>query len=100
MYYFWSKCEWETIIEIVEDRVYIKPFVGCKDYESAKIDVTNDNSSFGWLEFAQTHIKHQNYGNRAKIDVFDQLEWLWSEFVDYCWHTRLKYERDDPKFYV
>ena len=42
----------------------------------------------------------QIYKNEAKIDIFDQLEYRWDEFIDLCWHTRLRYERDNAKFYV
>ena len=47
---------------------------------------------------AKEHINKQIYENKAKIDVFDQLEWKWNEFIDYCWYTRLKYERNNPKY--
>jgi predicted dehydrogenase len=36
----------------------------------------------------------------AKIDIFDQLQWKWNEFIDYLWYTRLRYERDNPKFHI
>ena len=96
---FWSKCEWELIIEITDDnRVLLKPWVGCYDKEKATIDVTND-TTFDWKGFANEHIGKQIYNNKAKVDVYDQLKWRWDEFVDYIWRTRLKYERDHPKFH-
>jgi len=57
-----------------------------------------DREDFDWRSFAEFHIGKQIYKNEAKIDVFDQLEWKWDEFVDYCWYTRLRYERRNPKF--
>lgn len=93
MYRFWSKSEWELLIGIDPDnRVLLTPWCGCRDLEKARIDVTKDRS-FDWLSFAKKHIQQQIFENAAKIDVFDQLEWRWDEFVDYCWNTRLKYER-------
>lgn len=99
MYSFWSKCEWELVIEIDSDnRIWLNPWVGCREPENVRIDVT-DREDFDWNGFAKEHINKQVYKNKAKIDVFDQLKWRWEELVNYCWYTRLKYERDNPKFY-
>ena len=98
MYYYWSKCEWELIIEVDDDnRIWLSPWVGCREPENVRIDVT-DREDFDWRSFAETHIGKQIYKNEAKIDVFDQLEWRWTEFIDYCWYTRLKWERRNSKF--
>jgi short subunit dehydrogenase-like uncharacterized protein len=69
-----------------------------RDPEKVAIDVTTD-LSFDWFGFANYHLSKQIYGNSAKIDVWDQLAWQWEAFVDYCWHTGLPYERDNPKFH-
>jgi len=99
MYYYWSKCEWELIITIDENhRVWLYPWAGCSNPEEAKIDVT-ECTDFDWLSFAEEYINKQTYNDKAKIDVFDQLQWRWDEFIDYCWYTRLKWERDDVKFH-
>lgn len=96
---YWSRCEYEVIIEIDDDnRIWLKPWVGCIDPESVKIDVTDDEN-FDWRGFAEEHIGKQIYKNCAKIDIWDQLEWRWNEFINYLWHHRLKYERDNPKFH-
>lgn len=97
---FWSRCEYELIIEVTEDeRVLLKPWVGCRDKEKATIDVTND-MSFDWMGFATEHINKQIYKNEAKIDVYSQLTYdnQFEKLVDYCWYTRLKYERSNSKF--
>lgn len=99
MWQYWSRCQYEVIVEIDENnRIWLKPWVGCIDPESVKIDVTDDET-FDWRGFAEEHIGKQIYKNEAKIDIFDQLQWRWREFIDYCWYTRLRYERDDPKFH-
>lgn len=100
MWRYWSKCEWELIIEIDDNnRILLTPWCGCREPEAVRIDVT-DRDDFDWRGFAEDHILNKGYRhNRAKIDVFDQLEYRWEEFVDYCWYTRLKYERDNPKFH-
>ena len=97
---YWSKCEWELIIEIDEEgRVWLSPWVGARDIASIRVDVTDD-PDFDWKGFAELHTAKQRYKDRAKIDVYDQLTYKdqFTEFVDYCWHTRLKYERNNPKF--
>ena len=43
MYRFWSKAEWELIIECIEDsRVILRPWCGCYNPDEVKIDVTDD----------------------------------------------------------
>ena len=100
MWQYWSRAEYEVIIEIDDNnRIWLKPWVGCLNPEEVKIDVTDDET-FDWRGFANEHIAKQIYKNEAKVDIFDQLRWKWDEFIDYLWHTRLKYERDNPKFHT
>lgn len=87
---FWSRAEYEVIIFVEDDRVYLKPWVGCRD-DYYKIDVT-DETDFDWKGFAEKHI-NQKYGNEAKIDVWDQLEYRWDDFVDYVWSYHHKWQR-------
>jgi hypothetical protein len=101
MWSYWSKAEHELIIEIDENnRIWLKPWVGCRNPEDVRIDVTDDES-FDWRGFAETHIGKQICKNEAKIDIFDQLTFSnqFEKFIDYLWHNRLKYERDNPKFH-
>lgn len=101
MWRYWSKAEHELIISRTEDgRILLSPWCGCRDEEKAAIDVTNDES-YDWKGFADQHIKEQIFGNRAKIDVYDQIMYAdnFTKLVDYLWYTRLKYERDNPKFH-
>lgn len=87
-YHYWSKCEWEIIISKNNDVVILSPWIS-RNPEAVSISV--DNSTFDWTGFADEHIYPGKY--EAKIDVFDQIVYRWDEFVDYCWNTRLKYER-------
>ena len=99
-YHFWSRAEWEIIVEITPERhVLLKPWVGCYSNKEATLDVTDD-ISFDWRGFANYHINRQIYGDRAVIDVFDQLTYgdNWDKLITYLWTTRLKYERRNPKF--
>lgn len=87
-YCFCSKCEWELVIEIDKNnRIYLNPWVGCKEPKNVRVDVTND-SSFNWRYFAEKHIKKQIYKNKAKIDVYDQIMMRWEEFLDYIWNNK------------
>ena len=90
---YWSRCQWELIIEIDEDnRIWLNPWVGYKDKDEIRIDVTED-TSFDWRVFAEFHIKRQIYKSEAKIDVYDQLAFRWTEFITYCWEYRHKWQR-------
>lgn len=97
-YFFWSKAEWELIIEITEDnRIFLIPWCGCRNPEEVKIEINQvaTEDGFDWKEFARLHTERQRYKNKAKIDVYDQVMWNWNEFIDYCWNNKkrlLKYE--------
>lgn len=85
---YWSRAEYELILEKYNDELWLKPWCGCHNPEEVKINVTKDNF---WQEFAK---QYDNWwDNEAKIDIYDQLKFKWPEFVDYCWNTRLPYER-------
>jgi hypothetical protein len=94
---FWSKAEHELIIEVSIDRVILSPWCGCREPAKVAIDVTAD-PNFDWRLFAEYHLGRQGYGSKAKIDVWDQLAARFDELVDYCWYTRLPYERKHEKF--
>lgn len=88
MYYFWSKSQYELIIEITEsNRIFLIPWCGCREPEKAKIDVTDD-ASFDWRRFAEKHIDKQVYKNKKKIDVYDQVMFNFEAFVDYVWSNK------------
>ena len=97
---YWSRSEYELIITITKDnRILLVPWCGCRDKDLATIEVTDD-TSFDWKGFAEYHIDKQIYRDKAKIDIFDQITYAnqFEKLVDYCWYTRLKYERYNPKF--
>lgn len=90
MYYFWSKAEWELIIELTKDNhIFLIPWCECRNPEEVKIDVTND-TSFDWSNFAKKQIERQIYKNEAKIDVYDQIEYVWDNFLEYIWNSKKK----------
>lgn len=79
VYYFWSKSEYELIIQLEENRVFLLPWCGCRNSEEVAKDVTYENPE--WEHFAEYHISRQIYGNKAKIDIYEQIVWLWDEFA-------------------
>ena len=90
MYYFRSKAEWELVIELDEDNhIFLIPWCGCRNPEEIKIDVTND-TRFDWNGFAKKHIKRQIYKNEAKVDVYNQIEYVWDNFLEYIWNSKKK----------
>ena len=85
MYHYWSKCEYEIFIEKENDgRIYLLPHCGGREKDVAFLDVTDD-TSFDWKGFAEMHIKMQIYGNKAKIDIWNQIEYRFDEYIEYCW---------------
>lgn len=101
MWRFWSKAEWELIItKTAEERVILSPWCGSRNPDSEAIDVTGD-PAFDWSGFADEHIKKQIFKDHAKIDIYDQIMYgdRFNKLVDELWHTRLPYERDNPKFH-
>ena len=85
VYLYWSKCEYEIFIEKENDgRIYLLPHCGGREKDVAFLDVTDD-TSFAWKGFAEMHIKMQIYGNKAKIDIWNQIEYRFDEFIEYCW---------------
>lgn len=95
---FWSRAEYEVIIFTDENgRVYLKPWCGCRD-DNCRVDVTfEDDDNFDWVEFALKQVKDipklPTNPYSIKIDVWDQLEYRWSEFVDFVWNYHHKWQR-------
>ena len=94
MWQYWSRCEYEMAIYIENERVFVEPWVGCKNPKLCRIDVT-DYPSFDWSKFAELMI--QAKGNKdgiAKVDVYDQLRFHFNELADFCWEYKHKYKRN------
>ena len=84
MYYFWSKCEHEVILDKQGDKYYIKPWAERK--QGISLDVTDDE--FDWASFYDwvNYLKYSKDGE-IKIDVYDQVMYKFKDFVDYCWEA-------------
>lgn len=89
MWQYWSKAEYELILEKCNNELWLKPWCGCHNPEEVKINVSNDPF---WQEFSKWN-KVNWWDNEAKIDIYDQLMFKWFDFQDFCWRYRLPYER-------
>ena len=77
---YWSRCEYELIIKKDNNNhIILTPLFG-----SYELDVT-DRTDFDWRGFAEYHINKQIFRNEAKIDIWNQIEYKWDEFVKYCY---------------
>lgn len=88
MYYFWSKSEWEIIVAKEDDRVIIQPWIGNDD---VYLDVT-ECKDFDWAGlFHEIAEKKYKVHDCIKVDVWDQVNYQFEAFVDYCWDKRFEY---------
>lgn len=91
-YHYWSKAEWEVIISVDEyGNIFLSPWCGCRNPDEVKLEVTDDLESFGWKGFAELHGVLP--GKPQKIDVYDQIDYYFEKFIDYCWNYRHKWSR-------
>lgn len=82
MYYYWSKCEWEVVLSNQDGKMIITPWVGRRD-EHIFLDVSDDKD-FDWLGFYNKMTEHYVVEhNSVKIDVYDQVMFMWNEFSVY-----------------
>lgn len=87
-YYFLYCAQWELVIEMDNNGfVFLIPWVGSKKQE--KLNVTNDKN-FDWVNFAKKCTERRPHKNKAKFDVFSQLDYVWDNFVNYCWSNKEK----------
>lgn len=86
---YWSRAEWEFVIQKNNDRVILTPWCGGDD--GIEFDITDDNT-FNWIGFAADYTNGKR-GGAAKVDVFDQLMYRWNEFLDFVWNFHHKWQR-------
>lgn len=88
MWQYWSRAEYELILINCNGKLFLEPWCGSRNPEEVRVDVSDDDF---WRGFA---LNYNNWwDDRAKIDIYDQLKFRWDEFVDFCWNTKLPYER-------
>lgn len=96
MHQFWSRSEYEMILYIENDRVYLEPW--CGTFKEGRIDIT-DNTTLDWPAFAKKMLGERGWcdanNNRTyvKFDIYNQLKFRFDELVDFIWNYRHKYQR-------
>lgn len=88
MYHYWSRTEYELIMKVAEnERIILSPWIWRRNSEEAEIDVT-DNTDFDWKGFAEKIYIRKGHNDEVKIDIWDQIEYRFDEFVNYCWEYK------------
>lgn len=93
---YWSRCEYEVLLGLVDKKLVLYPWVG---YSGAIEDVlfdTAEDTSFDWQAFYNLHIisRYRSTPYKAmKIDVYDQLKFVWDDFITFIWNFHHKYQR-------
>ena len=95
-YYFWSKCEWETVLthwpngELYELRKEmtigeLRKALGAigKDYDSRDTFMPKPDREVTIHVFPNYYVKHNK-----KIDVCEQVMNNWDIFINYLWDNR------------
>lgn len=82
---YWSRSEYELILEKDNELLYLKPWVGSRNADKVKI-LAVDTEQFSWSAFAKSKEIHWwRNSNTAKFDIYNQLRFMWDNFIDYCW---------------
>ena len=93
---YWSQSEYEMILYIENERVYLEPLAGT--FKEGKIDITED-TTLDWPAFAKKMISERGWydanNNRTyvKFDIYDQLIFRFNELINFVWNYRHKYQR-------
>jgi len=96
MYYFWSKCEWETVIthwpdgELYELRKDMTLGETCDAFRNAGVDLS-ESDTFRMKNdrpvtvrvYLRDYVKED-----LKIDVYDQVVNNWDIFINWLWDHR------------
>lgn len=88
MYQFWSRAEYELVL-VRGNGLQLMPLFSRDKFDVISLDVSEDPF---WLSFASWP-KVRWHGDSAKLDVWQQVELQWENFLNYCWTFRHKYER-------
>ena len=95
-YQYWSRCEYEMLLYVENERVYLMPWVGKLRVD--KLDIT-DNPLLNWPAFAKHLLRDRGWPDRTnnrtyvKFDIYDQIMFRFDELVDFCWSYQHKYQR-------
>ena len=77
MYQYWSRSEYEVVV------TSWPPYIKVENIEEMKSEVEKHNSECNW---EQVRIS-PTLTVAKKIDVFEQLNMNWEQFIDYVWEN-------------
>lgn len=93
---YWSRCEYEVLLGLVDRKLVLYPWVGYSgDIEDVLYDTIEDKT-FDWASFYNSHTasRYRSTPYEAmKIDVYDQLKFVWDDFITFIWNFHHKYQR-------
>lgn len=92
MWQYWSRAEYECILTKADDGIYAGPWCGGKDETPVLIP-----EGYLGIDWAKLYEKVGYRHSGCKIDVWDQIESRWEEFIDYVWYYHHKYQRKQVK---
>lgn len=93
MYYFWSKCEWEIILNHWPDgeKYEMRKDMTVGQLRDAMrgvgVDYPDSHISEDCEVSVRVYLKHNRFKSE-KIDVYDQVMANWDIFIDYLWNNR------------
>lgn len=97
MWRYFARSEYEMILYMVDNRVYLEPW--CGTFKEGKIDITDD-LTLNWPAFAEKMLSERgwhdvnNKRTYVKFDIYDQLKFRFDELVEFVWNYRHKYQRN------
>ena len=95
-WHYLSRCEYEMILYVENERVYLEPWVG--KFKDGRVDITDDKT-LDWKAFAEKMLKEQGWNDKennrlyVKFDIYDQLKFRFDELIEFVWNYRHKYQR-------
>ena len=92
---YWSRSEYEMILYVENDRVYLEPW--CGEFKTGRIDIT-EGPYIDWPAFANKMLEQpwtdKETGRKyVKFDVYDQIQFRFDELIKFVWTYRHKYQR-------
>lgn len=96
MYYFWSKCEWEILLDHWPDGEWselrttmkIRDMVDMYQKAGKNCDIARINDSVMDRDVTLKVFPEWNMRRREKIDVYEQVMNNWEPFINYLWDHR------------
>ena len=93
MHQFWSRTEYELLIGYEDGELCLWPWI----LEADRYVIVKD-SDFDWTSFATKCLVTKTWhGGKAKIDIWDQINFRFDDFARFCWHFHHKYQRRTAK---